>query len=202
MGLAHFPPGCYNGDMKLTARKTQYALTAVTQALASLRAYGDLPPPDAREDVLEARAQLLHALPEASLSREQLAALAYLIDGRDAALMAYFSGASPRQARQLFRETLALLDFSSQAQLLLRLGELRAGGRDGFAGFFEEYGLTSREREVFTLLLTTGGAQKHIAGQLDLSADTVKFHVKNIYRKLGVQSRAELEAKVHRAANR
>jgi len=187
--------------MKLKTSKTQYALTAVTQALAFLRAYGDLPPPDAREDVLEARAQLLRALPEASLSQEQLAALAYLVDGRDAALLAYFSGASPRRAQQLFGETLALLDFPSQAQLLLRLGELRAGG-DGFAGFFEEYGLTAREREVFTLLLTTGGAQKHIAGQLDLSADTVKFHVKNIYRKLGVQSRAELEAKVHRTANR
>ena len=178
-------------------RKTQYALAAATQALASLRAYGDTSPPDAREDVLEARARLLHTMPEASFSQEQLAALAYLIDGRDAAFMAYLSGVSPRRARQLFCETLTLLGFSSQTELLQRLGELRTGGRDGFAGFLEAYGLTQREKEVITLLLTTGGAQKHIAGQLDLSADTVKFHVKNIYRKLGVQSRAELEAKVH-----
>jgi len=186
--------------MKYAARKTQYALTAAAQALAAARAFGDIPPPDAHEDVLEAREKLLRAIPEASLSQEQLAALAYLIDGRDAALMAYLSGITPRLARQLFGETLALLGFASQRELLLWLGALQAGARAGFADFFDAFALTQREREVCELLLTTGGAQKHIAGQLNLSADTVKFHVKNIYRKLGVQSRAELEAKVHCSA--
>ena len=77
--------------------KIQYALTAAMQALESLRDYGSLPPPDARADVLEARENLLRSMPEPPLSQEQLAALAYLVDGQDAALMAYLSGVSPRR---------------------------------------------------------------------------------------------------------
>ena len=188
--------------MKLTMHKTQYALTAVKQAFEDLRAYGDLPPPDQREDVLEARESLLRSMPEMPLTEPQRAALAYLADGQDAGLMAHFTGMSPRRARQLFTETLALLGFASQKELLLRLGGLLAGERIGFTSFFDQYALTRREKEICVLLLTTGGAQKHIAGQLNLSADTVKFHVKNLYRKLGVQSRAELEARFHCAADR
>jgi DNA-binding CsgD family transcriptional regulator len=51
--------------------------------------------------------------------------------------------------------------------------------------------LTAREKEVFTMLLT-GKAPKEIAYTLKISYDTVLFHQKNLYRKLGVQSRAEL----------
>jgi len=179
------------------------ALPSAAQALEALRAYGDLPPPDAREDVLRSVEALLAAAPEAALTGPQRAALAYLADGRDAVLMAHFTGMPLRRTKKLCEETLALLGFSSGAALLLRLGELRGGEKKNSHGaVYEEYGLTAREREICTLLLTSGGAQKHIAGQLSLSADTVKFHVKNIYRKLGVQSRAELEAKFHVAANR
>jgi len=178
------------------------ALPAAAQASEALRAYGDAPPPHAREDVLDARETLLRAMPDVPLTQPQRAALAYLVDGRDALFMAHFSGLPPRQARQLTGETLTLLGFASQAALLLRLGELRAlRKKEDFAAIFEEYGLTQREREICTLLLTTAGAQKHIAGQLSLSADTVKFHVKNIYRKLEVQSRAELEAKFRSAVD-
>jgi len=51
--------------------------------------------------------------------------------------------------------------------------------------------LTAREKEVFTMLLT-GKAPKEIAYILKISYDTVLFHQKNLYRKLGIQSRAEL----------
>jgi DNA-binding CsgD family transcriptional regulator len=51
--------------------------------------------------------------------------------------------------------------------------------------------LTAREKEVFTMLLT-GKAPKEIAHTLKISYDTVLFHQKNLYRKLGIQSRAEL----------
>jgi DNA-binding CsgD family transcriptional regulator len=51
--------------------------------------------------------------------------------------------------------------------------------------------LTAREEEIFTMLLT-GMAPKEIAGTLKVSYYTVDFHRKNLYRKLGIQSRAEL----------
>jgi len=54
--------------------------------------------------------------------------------------------------------------------------------------------LTSREREVFDLLLTDK-PPKEIANSLKVSYYTVDFHRKNLYRKLGIQSRTELFAK-------
>ncbi len=59
-----------------------------------------------------------------------------------------------------------------------------AGGRDPLAE------LTDRERDVLRFLpsrLTLG----EIAGELYVSVNTLKFHLKIIYRKLGVNSRAE-----------
>jgi DNA-binding CsgD family transcriptional regulator len=58
----------------------------------------------------------------------------------------------------------------------------------------EHLDLTPREQEVFTMLLT-GAAPKEIAHTLKISYDTVLFHQKNLYRKLGIQSRAELFAR-------
>ena len=54
--------------------------------------------------------------------------------------------------------------------------------------------LTPREQELLTMLLT-GLAPKEIAYTLKISNNTVNFHQKNLYRKLGIQSRAELFAK-------
>ena len=59
--------------------------------------------------------------------------------------------------------------------------------------------LTSREREIFTLLLTDK-PPKEIASFLKVSYYTVDFHRKNLYRKLGIQSRTELFAKYYNAA--
>jgi DNA-binding CsgD family transcriptional regulator len=54
--------------------------------------------------------------------------------------------------------------------------------------------LTPREEEIFTMLLA-GRAPKEIAHTLKISYYTVLFHQKNLYRKLGIQSRAELFAR-------
>ena len=54
--------------------------------------------------------------------------------------------------------------------------------------------LTPREKEIFTMLLD-GVAPKEIAYTLKISYDTVRFHQKNLYRKLNIQSRAELFAR-------
>lgn len=51
--------------------------------------------------------------------------------------------------------------------------------------------ITARETEVLRLL-ARGYSNKEIARQLELSAGTVDTHVRNIYRKLSVNSRAQL----------
>ena len=63
----------------------------------------------------------------------------------------------------------------------------------------EHLNLTEREHEVFTLLLK-GVSLKQIAFILKVRFSTVDFYRSNLYRKLGVQSRAELSAKYGTAA--
>jgi DNA-binding NarL/FixJ family response regulator len=54
--------------------------------------------------------------------------------------------------------------------------------------------LTAREEETL-VLLTKGYANKEIADQLHLSTETVRSHLKNIYTKMHVRSRAEAVAR-------
>lgn len=51
--------------------------------------------------------------------------------------------------------------------------------------------LTVREHEVAKLLIT-GDTYKQIAWRLNISPDTVRQHIKNIYRKLQINSRVQL----------
>lgn len=57
-----------------------------------------------------------------------------------------------------------------------------------------EFDLTEREIEVLQAL-ATGKIIKEIADELNLSANTVKFHIANTYKKLNVQSQAGAVAK-------
>ena len=50
--------------------------------------------------------------------------------------------------------------------------------------------LTRRELEVLSSL-ATGRTNKQIASDMDVSLNTVKFHVRNLFQKLGVNSRAQ-----------
>jgi DNA-binding NarL/FixJ family response regulator len=54
----------------------------------------------------------------------------------------------------------------------------------------QDVGLTERELSVLRAL-GSGRSNKQIAGELWLAEQTVKFHLTNIYRKLGVTSRTE-----------
>ena len=56
---------------------------------------------------------------------------------------------------------------------------------------FKDFNLTPREEEVAKLLLY-GENTKQIAIKLNISTHTVNFHIKNLYKKLGINSRAEL----------
>jgi two-component system nitrate/nitrite response regulator NarL len=67
------------------------------------------------------------------------------------------------------------------------LGAMRDGSRATPAN---DVGLTARERQILRLI-ATGRSNKKIARELNISDGTVKVHVKNLLRKLNLQSRLE-----------
>ncbi|MBO6114279.1 MAG: LuxR family transcriptional regulator [Lachnospiraceae bacterium] len=60
--------------------------------------------------------------------------------------------------------------------------------------FCEKYTITAREKEVMLLALA-GNSNPVIAQKLFISENTIKFHMKNILKKTGVQNRVELRIK-------
>lgn len=54
----------------------------------------------------------------------------------------------------------------------------------------QKYGLTDREEEVLSLLVA-GASNREISQQLSLTVATVKFHLTNIFSKLGARNRVE-----------
>lgn len=60
----------------------------------------------------------------------------------------------------------------------------------------EQWALTPREREVMALL-TRGHSYPYIAKELVVSENTVRTHVRNVYRKAQIGSREELIALIH-----
>jgi DNA-binding NarL/FixJ family response regulator len=61
----------------------------------------------------------------------------------------------------------------------------------------KEFNLSAREKEVLNLL-ASGNNYQQIADQLFISVDTVRHHIKNIYKKLHVHSQSEAVAKAIR----
>ena len=101
-----------------------------------------------------------------------------------------------------------LLKTTPPAQLLDALRDIVAGGapmsptisRRVLKMFQRSHGMSSgefdlsqRESEILHHLID-GNSYKMIAGKLSISAHTVNFHLKNIYRKLHVNSKSEAVA--------
>ncbi len=63
--------------------------------------------------------------------------------------------------------------------------------------FDSQYNLTNREKEVLGLL-SDGNNYQEIGDQLFISVDTVRHHIRNIYKKLHVHSQSEAVAKAIR----
>lgn len=58
----------------------------------------------------------------------------------------------------------------------------------------DRYNLTAREKEILGSL-SKGNSYKLIAAEFDISIDTVRTHIKNIYEKLRVHSQTEAVSK-------
>lgn len=76
------------------------------------------------------------------------------------------------------------LDREAVARVLTAAGHRRRAPRKAFPA-----GLSEREVEVLRLLCR-GGSKKQVASLLSISASTVDHHVRHIYDKAGVQTRA------------
>jgi DNA-binding CsgD family transcriptional regulator/tetratricopeptide (TPR) repeat protein len=94
--------------------------------------------------------------------------------------------ASLRIAHQLF-EDIGAEGFAGRARL-----ELAAAGETVPAHTARDsHGLTPQEAQV-TRLAATGATNAEIAAQLYLSPNTVDYHLRKVFRKLGVTSRRQL----------
>ncbi|WNW11190.1 helix-turn-helix transcriptional regulator [Pseudomonas sp. DTU_2021_1001937_2_SI_NGA_ILE_001] len=85
-----------------------------------------------------------------------------------------------------------------ELQSLLPLHGLMQLAAQGLPAASDEqrlHGLTPRERQI-ALLLRDGASNKALARQLGLGLPTVKTHLINLFRKLGVGSRTELVARL------
>ena len=92
------------------------------------------------------------------------------------------------RAAELFAEARALLrGCRDPGALPARLAAAERAAAEGEA-------LTERELTILRFL-TSGLTEREIGGELYLSFHTVHSHVKSLYRKLGVSSRAEAVAR-------
>lgn len=109
---------------------------------------------------------------------------------------------SPAECNQMLSlGATACLSKETQARDILNAIHLASRGMHVLPRTAAEFGmaqmphaselLTAREADVLELL-ETGKSNAEIALALQVSAETVKTHVRNIYRKLGVRTRREL----------
>lgn len=101
------------------------------------------------------------------------------IDGRPAAGLSLLRESAPFSPQELEQ----LLPLHGLMQMAAR--QLPAPTVDRLAG------LTPREREI-ALLLQNGACNKTLARELGLGLPTVKTHLINLFRKVGVSNRTEL----------
>ena len=105
-----------------------------------------------------------------------------------------------------------LLKGSSPAQILQAIEDVYNGGapmsptiaRKVVAAFSKyssrssnDFNLSPREKEILASLVK-GNSYKLVASELDISIQTVKTHIKNVYEKLHVHSQSEAVAKAIR----
>ena len=171
------------------------------EALAAARRY-----PLLAARLAHARAQLAiaHHTPEAAIeplerARETLQALEMPYER---ALIALAYGQVLRREGRRRAASALLLEaretFASLSALpALRRAEreLTASGLRPAARSARDYARLTPQETAVTRLVVSGMTNREVAKELMLSAKTVEFHLRNIYLKVGVRSRAELRTR-------
>jgi DNA-binding CsgD family transcriptional regulator len=121
---------------------------------------------------MQARAEALAAAPAHAASAQARMRV-------DTGAWLYVHAAALRDTSGAPVRTAVMLEPADRAQLLPLLADV--------------HGLTARERDVVELLLS-GLPTDEIAGRMHISRHTVRDHVKAVFAKVGVSSRAELTA--------
>ena len=99
------------------------------------------------------------------------------------------------KAREQLRAALDVFDRLGAAPWSARAAaELRAAGARRRRGADAD-DLTAQEERV-ALALASGATSRQVAAELFLSPKTIEFHLTQVYRKLGIRSRAELATAV------
>jgi len=97
----------------------------------------------------------------------------------------------PVSAATLLREIVRGTVIHCLADTTVRAGRMRTGDDDPSA-----LGLTQRELELLRLV-ASGATNSRLARQLFVTEQTIKFHLSNIYRKLGVANRTQASRFAH-----
>ncbi|NPV90544.1 MAG: hypothetical protein HPY50_07220 [Firmicutes bacterium] len=125
---------------------------------------------------------LTYIIPDA-LSKYAPALMLPLATITSGALFVGFMLLSPAYARDLF--------FADWSEDFHRLDMTEAERKVEQFDKLENLNLTPREKEVAAFLLH-GLTARQIAGELSISLNTANFHIKNLYKKLGIAGRLEL----------
>jgi DNA-binding NarL/FixJ family response regulator len=100
------------------------------------------------------------------------------------------------RARALAKGCRAWVSMSTRAKELIEAIELTAAGRplpDQEERLGQDAGLSPREVETIALI-AQGLSNEEITSRLHLSANTLKSHIRQAYRKIGARSRAQAVA--------
>jgi len=97
------------------------------------------------------------------------------------------------QARQHAREALEIFERLGASRWAERArGELRAAGETVTEPEGEETGALTAQQLQIARFIAEGATNREVAARLFISPRTVDYHVRNIFTKLGIGSRAEL----------
>lgn len=94
------------------------------------------------------------------------------------------------EARRSFSGVVSRAMFEDEPELAGRAAPVPATSSEPLAIVDPARGLTTREGELMALL-AKGLVNKQIAYELGVSETTIKFHMRNIYRKLGARNRVQ-----------
>jgi DNA-binding NarL/FixJ family response regulator len=131
------------------------------------------------------------------LHRSEGADLDHLIQKTDARVLVYSRDMRPDlRARALARGADGWVSMSAHAPELVEAIERMADGKpqeEQIDWIGHEAGLSPREVEVLSLV-TLGMSNQEIADRLFLTINTLKSHIRQAYKKIGVSSRAQAVA--------